>query len=49
MIKYLDIDTEEFIKLYGKTNKAMTASIISYLKLVYPEKADEYKLIYRKA
>lgn len=38
MIKYLDIPAEEFVKTYGKTSKAMTAGIIAYLKLSYPER-----------
>lgn len=49
MISVLELPIANFIVKYGKTNKAMTAAIIEYLQTQYPNKQDEYKLIYRKS
>ncbi len=51
MINFLNL--QNIIKLnvpkYGnQTGKTMTASVVNYLQTTYPDKADEYKLIYRK-
>jgi hypothetical protein len=49
MIDFLKIEMMDFINSYGKSNKAMTAGVLRHLQSHYPEKSDEYKLIYRKA
>lgn len=49
MIKYLGLPIDQFIQQHGKTSKAMTAAVVAYLQALYPERAEEYKLIYRKA
>lgn len=49
MISVLELPIAKFIPKYGKTNKAMTAAIVEYLQTQYPNKQDEYKLIYRKS
>ena len=38
------------LEQFGKQNsKWMTAALVRYLREVYPEKEEEYRLIYRKA
>jgi hypothetical protein len=49
MINILAIDIEPYITAYGKGGKAMTAAVVAHLQTSYPEKAEEYKLVYRKA
>ena len=52
MIKFLNIQNlvQKHGSRYGeKTGKAMTASVLEYLQSHYPEKSEEYKLVYRKA
>lgn len=40
MTMVLGIDANQFVNLYGgKNSKAMTAAIVAYLQLNYPEKA----------
>ena len=36
-------------KFEPKSNKLMTAGVVDYLKRMYPNKENEYKLIYMKA
>ena len=36
-------------KFEPKSNKLMTAAVLDYLRRMYPNKENEYKLIYMKA
>lgn len=36
MVTLLGIDIQNFVTLYGKTSKAMTAGVLTYLKITYP-------------
>lgn len=40
MVEVLGIEVDEFVNKWGKSGKAMTAAVIAYLQLEYPEKAD---------